>query len=120
MIPIPGSGTLEIFQEIVMGDSVITGMAQVVPSDQTLQQKVISNQDTVGLSMVSLAGPGVPLSVEGIEPVQENLSDQDYPLVIPVYLVSRNEPEGEIRHLLAWLQSEQGQTSLSEYYGRVR
>ena len=120
VIPIPGSGTLENFQEIVMVDSEISGTAQVVSSDQTLQQKIISNPDAVGLSMVGLAGQAVPLSVEGVDPVQENLSDQDYSLVIPLYMVSRNEPEGEIRRLLAWLQSEQGQTLLSEYYGRVR
>jgi ABC-type phosphate transport system substrate-binding protein len=120
MIPVPGSGTLENFQDIVMVDSEITGRAQVVSSDQTLQQKVITDPSAVGISMVGLAGQGVPLSVEGIEPTEENLNNQDYPLVIPLYMVSRNEPEGEIRRLLAWLQSEQGQTLLSEYYGRVR
>jgi len=120
VIPIPGSGTLEDFQEIVMFDAEFSGMTQVVSSDLSLQQKVLANPSAVGLSMVGLAKQSVALSVGGIEPVQENLSDQDYPLVIPLYMVSRNEPEGEIRRLLAWLQSEQGQAILSEYYGRVR
>ena len=120
VIPIPGSGTLEDFQEIVMLDAEFSGKTQVVSSDQTLQQMVLANPSAVGLSMVGLAEQSIALSLGGIDPVQENLNDQDYPLVIPLYLVSRNEPEGEIRRLLAWLQSEQGQAILSEYYGRVR
>ncbi len=119
-VPERGSGILELFQERVMDGQAITGSALVIPDSQIIPEIISRDPTSLGLTSMGTTNRNNVLPVEGVIPHPETVLDQSYPLSAPLYFVSQNEPAGELRILLAWLQSEAGQRALSEYYGRVR
>lgn len=49
------------------------------------------------------------LSIDGLAPTVANIADDSYPLTSQVYAVTAGEPEGNVKALLQWLTSPQGQ-----------
>ncbi len=49
------------------------------------------------------------LAIDGVAPTVENIKNGSYPLTIEVYAVVTKEPEGNVKLLLDWIQSPQGQ-----------
>ena len=52
------------------------------------------------------------LSVEGVEAEPDTIASGDYPLVRPLYLVTRGEPTGPVLEFLDWMVSDAGQAVL--------
>lgn len=49
------------------------------------------------------------LSVDGIAPTAENISDGSYPFVVDFYAVTNGQPQGNTKALIEWILSPQGQ-----------
>ncbi|MBP1758527.1 MAG: ABC-type phosphate transport system, periplasmic component [Firmicutes bacterium] len=49
------------------------------------------------------------LAIDGIAPTVEHIADNTYPLTFPIYAVTAKEPEGNVKALLDYLTSPQGQ-----------
>ena len=49
------------------------------------------------------------LSVDGFAPTKENIASGDYPFVGDIYAVTRGSPQGNVKLLLDWILSAQGQ-----------
>jgi len=49
------------------------------------------------------------LKVQGIEPSLENIQNGSYPFVADFYAVTNGEPEGNVKLLIEWILSPQGQ-----------
>lgn len=49
------------------------------------------------------------LAVNGIAPTPENIRSGKYPFIVNIYAVTRGQPTGNIKKLIDWLRSEQGQ-----------
>ena len=49
------------------------------------------------------------LSVDGFAPTKENIASGDYPFVGEIYAVTRGKPQGDVKLLLDWILSAQGQ-----------
>ena len=54
------------------------------------------------------------LSVDGVEPSIENIQNRSYPFVANFYAVTNGEPEGNVRLLIDWILSPQGQRIIEE------
>jgi phosphate transport system substrate-binding protein len=115
-----GAGTRAIFEERVMGGEPMSILAEIAPSDSTLQEAIVSRPGAIGYTMMGSATDFDLLSVDDIEATPHSTATQTYPFTVPLYFVSKGEPTGELRSLLAWLQSEDEQAVLGEIYGRVR
>jgi phosphate transport system substrate-binding protein len=64
---------------------------------------------------VMYANPDVKLlKVDGVEPSAENIQNGSYPFVANFYAVTNGEPEGNVRLLLDWILSPQGQWIIEE------
>jgi ABC-type phosphate transport system substrate-binding protein len=115
------SGVRAIFSERVMGEQRLAVTAQVQPDHESLLNAVAADPQAIGYSMMgSLSTAVTALVIDGWPATPATTASQTYPLTVPLYFVSRSEPNGELRAWLAWLQSPTGQTILGEKYGRVR
>lgn len=119
-LPIPGTGAFDHFQEMFLAGLQFEETASIIADYLVLQEEVRDDIGAVGLIMGGLLEDSRAVAIDGIRPENNNFSSQQYPLTIPVYIVASSEPQGQLRRIVAWLQSEEGQTLLSEYYGRVR
>lgn len=118
-----GAGARVLFQDRIMAEQRVAITALIQANDAAMRQTIAATPGSIGYSMMgqSSGNEGVRiLAVAGISPTPMTTANQSYPLSAPLYFVSPVEPQGELRALLAWLQSEAGQILLSEKYGRVR
>jgi hypothetical protein len=124
-----GAGTRAILQQRVLAEQRISINALIQPDDRSLLAAVAADPLAVGYSMMGTAasrqdrGPTAEvklLSIDGIVPTPATTADQTYPLTAPLYFLSPTEPQGELRAFLAWLQSDDGQAAIGDWYGRVR
>ncbi len=54
------------------------------------------------------------LSIDGVAPTQENITDGSYPFVVDFYAVTNGQPTGNVRALIDWIISPQGQELISK------
>lgn len=93
----------------------------VEPTNEALLEAVAAQPGAIGYTVIGALDERVAaVTIDGVEPTPNNAGSQNYPLSTPLYFVSLEEPQGELRAFLAWLQSPEGQTLLSDKYGRVR
>lgn len=118
-----GSGARVIFNERVMGAQRLAITAEVAGDQAQVLEKVAGDAAAIGYVMMGSMGDGVrPLILDGYAPTPNNTASQNYPLTAPLYFLNAtsDEPQGELRAFLAWLQSVEGQEMLGQTYGRVR
>ena len=118
-----GSGARAIFNDRVMGAQRLAITALVAPDQVRVMADVAENAAAIGYGTMSGLTDGVrPLTIDGYFPNPTNTASQNYPLTVPLYFLAptAEEPQGELRAFLAWLQSPETQTILGEKFGRVR
>ena len=116
-----GSGVREIFEARVMGSQRVSVNVEIRPNATSLHAAITSNVNAIGLTTYSARSADLrPLAIDNILADSNQLATQQYPLTVPLYWVSLSEPTGELRGILAYLQSDTGQAWLGEYFGRIR
>jgi phosphate transport system substrate-binding protein len=114
-----GSGSRDILQERILQNVRVPGSTRIAATDNYMRQEVAANPGAIGYTMMGNIN-GDSILLDGHAATPESVSDQSYPLTAPLYFVTLSEPGGPFRDFLAWLQSANGQTTISEKYGRVR
>lgn len=105
-----GSGTRSAFEDIVMGDALITDMAVLLPSNGAVKTTVSTTEWSIGfLSMGYLDEEVKGLAVDGVEPTVENAASGDYPVVRPLNMLTNGEPGELAGAFLDYILSEDGQ-----------
>jgi phosphate transport system substrate-binding protein len=106
-----GSGTRTAFEEMVMGkDATIVKNAILQSSNGALVQVVKS--DTQSISFVSfgyLDSSIKALSIEGVAATEPNASNGTYPIVRPLYFLTKSQPTGLVKAFLDYCKSEEAQ-----------
>jgi phosphate transport system substrate-binding protein len=54
------------------------------------------------------------LSINGVAPTNENVLNGTYPLTVELYMVTAGEPKPEVRKLMDWMLSKQGQQLIAD------
>lgn len=117
----PGSGARAIFNQRVLAEQRLAVTAAIASSQADLLAAVAADPAAIGYATLSGLDSRVKaLTLDGLAATPETTADQSYPLTAPLYWVSPAEPQGELRHFLAWLQSPAGQQALGVNFGRVR
>lgn len=107
VIPPPGDEIRAAFQSTVISGQRFTNNALLGPTPAAILQLVDENEGAVGFLPYSAIGEKVrPIRVEGILPGTATIHDGRYPLPISILAIAPQEPSGEVRAWLAWLQSE--------------
>jgi hypothetical protein len=119
-----GAGTRTLLNQRVLAEQRLDINATIASSDEELLTAVTSNPQAIGYTMMgngSIAAVKL-LAIDEIPPTRNEVGSQRYPLTVPLYFLhgSPDEPQGDLRHFLAWLQSPEGQQVIGAVYGRVR
>ena len=115
-----GSGTRGAFEEMVMGESVITATAILLPSNGALRTTVAGDPNAIGfLSFGYLDGSVKALSVDGVAATVENAKNGTYSIVRPLLLLTKGEPEGIVKEFINFCLGPEGQEVVAEDYMTV-
>jgi phosphate transport system substrate-binding protein len=110
-----GSGTRDAFDELVMGDELITDLALLQQSNGAVRTTVATTPNAIGfLSFGYLDESVKAVAVNGAVPNAENVKNGSYPVVRPLNMVTDGEPEGLVKTWLDWILGEDGQAIVVE------
>jgi phosphate transport system substrate-binding protein len=131
-----GSGSRILFERRVMGDEPVSLTAVVMPTSTDVVAYVARNPQAIGYvsrAYVTDALPGATergeealasrvrvVAVEGQLPTASSLKEQNYGLTQPLFLISRGEPQGQVRAFIDFVLSPSGQAIVERYHARVR
>ena len=110
-----GSGTRAAFEEMVMGEALITEKAILLPFNGAVRTAVALVPHSIGYISFGYLDPSVKaLAIDGVEPVVEKASSGEYPVVRPLNLLTRGEPQGLVRAWLDFIFGPEGQRIVAE------
>jgi len=104
------SGTFETFNELALDKERVRPDALLQASNQAVAQTVSRTPGAigyVGLGYLSSAVKGV--SVEGVEPTNENVINGSYELARKLFMYTNGAPEGIVKAFIDFVLGEEGQ-----------
>ena len=111
-----GSGTRTAFEEMVMSDdTLITKTAILQPSNGALRTTVSSDEQAIGfLSFGYLDSSVKSIPIDGVEATKENALNGSYPIVRPLYFLTKEQPTGAVKEFIDFCLSTDGQKIAEE------
>ncbi len=111
-----GSGTRAAFEELVMGEAAtISERAILQPSNGAVRTTVATTPDAIGFLSFGYLGDGVKaVAVDGVAATEANAANGRYPLVRPLNLLTKGEPQGAVKAWLDFILGEEGQAIVAE------
>lgn len=108
-----GSGTRSSFEKIV-GGIQLTPNAIIQDSNGTIRETVANDPHAVGYLSHGLIDPAKikPLLVNGADCTPEEIAARRYPLVRPIFLLTREAPQGAVGEFIAYILSPEGQAMI--------
>lgn len=114
-----GSGTRSSFEQIVTGIS-LSKDAIVQDSNGTIRETVANDANAIGyISHGVLSDKVKAVRIDGQECSSQGMRTGSYPLVRPIYLLTKGEPAGPVKSFIDFVLSSEGQTTI-ESSGLVR
>jgi len=116
-----GSGTRAAFDALVMTGKRVTPTAVVMPSSRAVVEYVAEHPEAIGyVSMGHLTQEIKVLEIEEAAPTPDSARQGSYHLLRPLFLVTRQEPPGEVKGFVDFVLSPTGQSIVGRKYGRVQ
>jgi phosphate transport system substrate-binding protein len=115
-----GAATRYEFERLLMGERAVAPAALLVPSGAAMIQTVRETPGAIGyVSSAALTANVQSIAVDGVHPTQENVRNNIYPLRSTLFIVGGNEPSGDLRLFIGWVQSQAGQAVVARHYTPV-
>lgn len=112
-----GSATRYNFERLVMGNQRTSPNAQIMPSNTAMITEVTQNPEAIGYLPISQLTEDIhTLSISGISPSYQTISDASYPLRYTIFIIGREESTDDYRNFIAWAQSAEGQATFIPQY----
>lgn len=140
-----GSGSRQLFEARIMSEERVSLTAVVMPTSADVIDYVANHANAIGYVsrayVVSLIDPTEPatdrigteqsadndavptvhvVALEGQLPTRQAIQTQSYPLIQPLYLVSRTRPTGWQQQFIDFALSPAGQEIVARYHVRLR
>jgi phosphate transport system substrate-binding protein len=116
-----GSGTRAVFEELVMQGKRVTLTAVVMPNSRAVVEYVAEHPAAIGyVSMGHLTQEVKVLEIEEAVPTPDSVRQGAYHLLRPLFLITHEEPTGEIKGFIDFILSPTGQSIVGRKYGRVK
>ena len=110
-----GSGTRSAFEEMVMGDALITDGATLQPSNGAIKATVSSDVNALGFVSFGYIDDTVKaMTIDGIAATAETAKSGTYPIVRPLLLLTDGEPAGIVKDFIDYCLSAEGQSIVEE------
>ena len=112
----------QLFEERIMQNHAVTRNAVLKISAQNVIDFVAKTPGAIGYVPLSHVDSRVKaIRLDGVAPKPKTAANGTYPLAAPLYLITKSEPQGDLREFAAWLLGDEGQTRLSQLgLGRAR
>jgi phosphate transport system substrate-binding protein len=105
-----GSGTRAAFEEMVMGKDLIRTDAILQPSNGAVRTAVSSTPQSIGfISFGYLDSSVKSLAVDGVAGTVENAKNGTYPIVRPLYFLTKQQPTGLVKDFIDFCLGTEGQ-----------
>jgi phosphate transport system substrate-binding protein len=109
-----GSGTRSSFEKIVK-DVTLTKDAIIQDSNGTIRETVAMDENAVGYLSHGLLNEKIKaVTVHGTACTTEDVVAGRYPIVRPVYLLTKGEPTGACKAFIDYICSAEGQKTIKE------
>ncbi len=108
-----GSGTRGAFEDMVMGDRVISDACLVQDSNGAVREIIATTLQGIGYISVGLVDEREKaLAINGIEPTLANLITCKYRFTRPFLMLVNQEPTGNVKKFIDYAISDKGQEIL--------
>ena len=108
-----GSGTRASFEDMIMGDDVISDACLVQDSNGAVREIIATTAQGVGYISVGLIDEREKaVAIDGVKPTLGNLTTEKYRFARPFLLLLRDEPKGEVKKFIDYTLSSEGQQIL--------
>lgn len=114
------SGTHEFFKEHIIRDGENNNLEYgseilYMPSNEAIKQEVKSNKYAIGYIGMGYMDSSVhSLSIDGIAPSKENVSNKTYPIAREVYWYVPSQRTGTMKELVDFATSNEGQSIVED------
>jgi phosphate transport system substrate-binding protein len=109
------SGTRGAFQELVMGTDTIVSTAIVQNGSGPIKVAVSGDAYGIGFeSMAYLDSTIKALDIDGIAATQANAKSGTYPIIRPLYFLTKEEPIGLVKDFIDFCLSAEGQQIVAD------
>jgi phosphate transport system substrate-binding protein len=111
-----GSGTRTAFQDMVLGSNVsITRNAVLQLSNGAVKTAVSSTPNSIGFISFGYVDSSVKaLAIDGVAATEANAKSGIYPIVRPLYFLTKTEPTGAVKDFLDYCTSAAGQSIVTQ------
>jgi len=116
-----GSGTRDVFEDIVMGGARMAADAEFLPSNGAVKQKVASTENAIGYISLGYVDTSVKaVTVDGVECNDGNVVNGSYPVMRYLNYITNGEADGLASSFIEFALSPAGQEmAADEGYVRV-
>jgi len=105
-----GSGTRTAFEELIMGKALITASAILLPFNGALRMSVADTPGSIGFISFGYVDESVKaLALDDAAATETNASNGSYPLVRPLYFLTREQPAGIVKQFIDFCLGPEGQ-----------
>lgn len=105
-----GSGTRGAFEELVMGESLITNRAILQSSNGAVRTTVATTPDSIGfLSFGYLDTSVKALRIDGVASTVDNVLNGSYAISRPLYFLTKETPTGIVKAFIDFCLGPDGQ-----------
>lgn len=111
-----GSGTRDGFQEIVGFESEeLTGDAQISDGSGNIKTTVQGNENAIGYISFGYLDDSInSVKIGGVEPTEENVYNDSYPISRLFLLVTKGEATDDAKAFIDYILSDDGQNTIKE------
>jgi phosphate transport system substrate-binding protein len=114
-----GSGTRTAFEEMVMAKPepavLVTNRALQQNTNVGIRTYVAGNEYAIGfISFGYLNAKVKALSIDGVEATEENAKNETYPIVRPLYFLTKEEPTALVKQFIDYCLSSEGQAIVAQ------
>jgi len=108
-----GSGTRGAFEDMVMGEEVISDACLVQDSNGAVREIIATTPQGIGFISVGLVDEREKaVAIDGVKPTLSNLITCKYEFTRPFLLLLLDEPRGDIKKFIDYTLSKKGQNIL--------
>jgi len=110
----PNSGTYLYFQEHILEGKEYCNEAKVISTTKEIINKVSNEKYAIGYGGIGYDGKVNHAKINGIEPTEENVLNDKYPIARYLYFYTLNTPSGFVKDFIDWVLSPEGQKIVRE------
>jgi phosphate transport system substrate-binding protein len=105
----PNSGTHYYFKEHVLGGDEYCEETIIKSTTPEIISEVLKNENAIGYGGIGYKNGVVHAKINGIEPTEENVVNNKYPISRYLHFYTLNTPRGIVSDFINWVISPEGQ-----------